>query len=31
LVKVFAEGRNYTVALSGNGMQRSYAFTRALE
>jgi len=31
LVKVFAEGKTYTVALSGNGMQRSYVFTQTLQ
>lgn len=30
-VKVVAEGKKYTVAVAGNGAQRSYAFTRAVE
>lgn len=30
-VKVFAENRKYTVAVAGNGMQRSYAFTKSLD
>lgn len=30
-VKVFAEGNKYTLALSGNGMQKSYAFSKVIE
>jgi alkaline phosphatase len=30
-VKVFSEGKRYTVAVAGSGMQRSYAFTQSLE
>jgi 3',5'-cyclic AMP phosphodiesterase CpdA len=30
-VKVVAEGRKYTVAVAGNGIQRSSTFTRSLE
>jgi predicted phosphodiesterase len=29
-VKIFAEGNKYTLALSGNGLQKSYAFSKVL-
>lgn len=29
-VKIFAEGTKYTLALSGNGLQKSYAFSKVL-
>ena len=29
-VKIFAEGNKYTLALNGNGIQRSYAFSKIL-
>ncbi len=31
VVKVFAEGKNYTVALTGNGGQKSYAFNKVID
>jgi alkaline phosphatase len=30
-VKIFSEGRKFTLALSGNGGQRSYAFSKVIE